>query len=89
MRELVLDKINELRHSPDGWDKHAGMRWGKYYIVPNEGLRSFYSKKDKHNNGGQHATILKDTTREHFETLGDLELLECYTMMIRIASKQM
>jgi len=88
MRELVLDKINELRMSPDGWDGHAGMRWGREYLVPDEGLRYFYSKKEK-GREAPNAILLQDTTREDFDALGDLELLDCYTKMIRRASRQM
>jgi hypothetical protein len=89
MRDIILDKIAEMRAGPDGWDRHAGMRWGKYYLDPNEGLRHFYSKKDKHNNGGQNAKILKDTTRQDFWALDDEILVDTFIKMIRIMSKQM
>ncbi len=88
MRELVLDKINELRFSIGGWDESLGMRWGKMYLVPDEGIAHFSSKKEK-GKISPNAILLNKTTREDFDSLGDLELLDCYTKMIRIASKQM
>ncbi len=88
MRKLILDKIDDLRASPIGWDRYVTMRWSKQYLVPNEGLRYFSSKKERHNEA-QNAILLNKTTRKDFDTLSDLELLECYTTMIRTASKQM
>lgn len=87
MRELVLDKIEVLRISPDGFVRPTG-RWSKLYLVLDEGLVYFQRMKNKQLKA-RNAIPLHETTREDFETLGDVELLECLIMMIRIASKQM
>ena len=88
MRELVLDKIDELRLREGGNFQAGTMRWEKYYIVPNEGLKYLYSRKEK-NRTAPTAVHLNDATREDFAVLSDLNLLKSYTMLVRQASKQM
>ena len=88
MRKLVLDKIDYLRVCEGGSFSAGSMRWGKYYLVPEEGLKYIYSRKEK-NRTAPAAIELNNATREDFDALGDSELLNTLVLLIRQASKQM
>lgn len=87
MRDTVLDSIDQIREHEGGFPAQT-MRWSKYYLVPNKGLRYLGTRKEK---GliNPPPIILEQATRNDFDTLEDMNLLECYTTLIRISSKQM
>ncbi len=88
MRELVLDAIEGIRTGFGGeFDKNT-MLWSSWWIIPHEGHDLFYSKKEQKQTA-PNAIRLCDTTRADFETLSDVNLLVCYTMLVRYTSKQM
>lgn len=87
-RDIILDAIEEIRNSPDGFSEDGTMRWSRYWLVPFDGLRTFDSKKERKKTAPD-AIKLCDTVKKDFATLDNLELLTCHTLMVRQASKQM
>ncbi len=88
MRDLILDEIEAIRVSPNGFTSGGDMRWHRWWIVPSIG-HIFLSSKKERNREEPTAVRLHETTRADFETLNDKSLLACYTLLVRYVSKQM
>ena len=84
MKDLILDAIERIRTHENNFSKTT-MRWSQW-CVTSTGECKYVSKKERKQ---QKAIHLSDTTRNGLTTLTDENLLNLFSLIIRIQSKQM
>jgi len=89
MRKIVVDEIEILRDRAGGFHEKDTMRWKRWWLNPFDGLCFFDGKKQQKKSVATDAIKLHETVRSDFETLDNMSLLTCYTMLVRQINKQM